>query len=134
MTPLVLAEMVVEPVLSAVAMPLDTAELLIVAAVVLEDAQATCAVTSLWVLSLKTAVAVSCAFVPAARCALAGVIWIDVMVGAPFVVKAAAPLLTPAPEQHATRAKNPHRRPHASSRAVGVRGRTRRISWHPELL
>jgi hypothetical protein len=41
MTPLVLAEMVVEPVLSAVAIPFDTAELLMVAAVVLEDAQAT---------------------------------------------------------------------------------------------
>jgi hypothetical protein len=40
---------------------------------------------------------VSCAFVPAARCALAGVISIDLMVGAPFVDKAGMPPLPPPP-------------------------------------
>jgi hypothetical protein len=117
MTPLVVAEMVVEPGLRAVAIPLDSAELPMVAAVVLEDAQATCAVMSLWVLSLNTAVAVSCAFVPAARCALAGVISIDLMIGALFVESMAAPPLPPPPEQPASRPKNPHNRAHASSRA-----------------
>ena len=96
MTPAVLAEMVVAPLLSAVTSPFDPLELLMVAADVLDDAQAAVAVMSLWVLSLITAVAVSCVLIPAATCGLAGVISIDFMVGAGML-----PL--PPPPEHAAR-------------------------------
>jgi hypothetical protein len=88
--------MVVPPALSAVTSPFDPPELLMVAAEGLDDAQAALAVMSLWVLSLITAVAVSCAFIPAATCGLTGVISIDFTVGAEML-----PL--PPPPEHAAR-------------------------------
>jgi len=96
MTPAVLAEMVVAPLPSAVTTPFDPLELLMVAADALDDAQTAVAVMSLWVLSLITAVAVSCVLIPAATCGLAGVISIDFMIGAGML-----PL--PPPPEHAAR-------------------------------
>lgn len=109
-TPAALAEMVVAPLLSAVTTPFDPLELLMVAAEGLDDAQAALAVMSEWVLSLITAVAVSCVLIPAATCGLVGVISIDLMVGAEM------PPLPPPPE-HA--ARNPRR---AQIRARATQG------------
>src|SRR5262249_60397871 len=88
--PLLLAEIVVEPALSPLARPPPVT----VAVRVLDDAQATLEVMSRWVLSLKIAVAVNCAVVPAARCGLLGVTSIDWIV-APVV---ALPPPPPPPE------------------------------------
>ena len=74
--PALLAEIVVEPALR----PLASPPLLTVAVCILEEAQATFEVMSRWVLSLKIAVAVNCAVVPAATCALLGVTSIDCIV------------------------------------------------------
>lgn len=95
-TPALLAEMVESPALSAVTTPFDPPELLMVAAEGLDDAQAAVAVMSLWVLSLITAVAVSCVCIPAATCGLTGVISIDFTVGAGM-------LPPPPPPEHAAR-------------------------------
>jgi hypothetical protein len=84
-----------------------------VAAAGLEDAQDTWAVMSLWVLSLITAVAISCVFIPAATCGLAGVISIDFTFGAGMF-----PLPPLPPEHPARRPRNPHIRACANNGAL----------------
>ena len=74
MIPLLVAEMVVAPALTAVAIAPDAAELLMVAAALSDEAQTAWEVTSLWVPSLNTAIAVRLVVVPAASCGLTGVI------------------------------------------------------------
>src|SRR4029077_6915284 len=113
-----LAEMVVAPVLSAVASPFAAPESLMVAAAGLDELQATWAVMSLWVLSLITAVAVSCLFIPAATCGLAGVISIDFTVGVRLPNGSALPLPPPPPEHPARTPRNPQIRARASHGAA----------------
>jgi hypothetical protein len=74
MIPLLVAEMVVAPALTAVAIAPDAPELLMVAAALSDEAQTAWEVTSLWVPSLNTAIAVRFVVVPAASCGLTGVI------------------------------------------------------------
>jgi hypothetical protein len=120
--PPLLAEIMAEPALS----PLASPPALTVAVRVLDDAQTTFEVMSRWVLSLRIAVAVNCAVVPAATCGLLGVTSIDWTV-AP--VAALPPAPPPPPEQAAKAVNIPRARQRASEWRVQIAERLRDMFW-----